>query len=37
MISAFNPGWGNPDSYNLQVKGTEAIINGVKKAGVKRW
>ena len=36
MISAFNPGWGNPDSYNLQVKGTEAIINGVKKAGVKR-
>lgn len=36
VISAFNPGWGNPDIYNLQVKGTQAIINGVKKAGVKR-
>lgn len=36
VISAFNPGWGNPDIYNLQVKGTQAIINGVKKAGIKR-
>jgi putative NADH-flavin reductase len=36
VISAFNPGWGNPDLYNLQVKGTQAIINGVKKAGIKR-
>ena len=36
VISAFNPGWGNPDIYNLQVKGTKAIINGVKKAGIKR-
>ena len=36
VISAFNPGWGNPDIYNLQVKGTQAIINGVKKAGMKR-
>lgn len=36
VISAFNPGWGNPDIYNLQVKGTQAIINGVKQAGVKR-
>jgi len=36
VISAFNPGWGNPDIYTLQVKGTRAIIDGVKKAGVKR-
>jgi putative NADH-flavin reductase len=36
VISAFNPGWSNPDIYNQQVKGTRAIINGVKKAGIKR-
>jgi putative NADH-flavin reductase len=36
VISAFNPGWGNPDIYNLQVSGTRAIIDGVKKAGIKR-
>lgn len=36
VISAFNPGWSNPDIYNQQVKGTRAIIDGVKKAGVKR-
>jgi len=36
VISAFNPGWTNPDLYNQQVKGTEAIIKGAKQAGVKR-
>jgi hypothetical protein len=36
VISAFNPGWGNADIYNLQLKGTKAIIDGVKKAGIKR-
>lgn len=36
VISAFNPGWNNPDIYNQQIKGTHAIMNGVKKAGVKR-
>lgn len=36
VISAFNPGWSNQDIYNQQVKGTRAIIDGVKKAGVKR-
>lgn len=36
VISAFNPGWGNPDIYNLQVRGARSIIDGVKKAGVKR-
>src|SRR5215207_915040 len=36
VISAFNPGWGNPDIYAQQVKGTRAIIDAVKKAGIKR-
>jgi uncharacterized protein len=36
VISAFNPGWSNPDIYNQQVTGTQAIINGVKKAAMKR-
>jgi uncharacterized protein len=36
VISAFNPGWTNPDIYNQQVKGTGAIIKGVKQAGLKR-
>ena len=36
VISAFNPGWSNPDIYNQQVKGARSIINGVKNAGVKR-
>lgn len=36
VISAFNPGWTNPDIYNLQVKGARAIIDGVKKAEMKR-
>jgi uncharacterized protein len=36
VISAFNPGWGNPDMYNQQVKGAGSIISGVKQAGVKR-
>jgi putative NADH-flavin reductase len=36
VVSAFNPGWTNPDIYNQQVKGTEAIIKGVKQAGLTR-
>lgn len=36
IISAFNPGWSNPDIYNQQIKGAQAIINGVKKAGITR-
>ena len=36
VISAFNPGWSNPDIYSQQVKGAHSIINGVKKAGMKR-
>lgn len=36
VISAFNPGWTNPDIYHQQVRGTRAIIHGVKGAGLKR-
>ncbi|MGQ9545659.1 MAG: NAD(P)-dependent oxidoreductase [Dehalococcoidia bacterium] len=36
VISAYNPGWSNPDIYNEQIEGYKAIIEGVKKSGVKR-
>ncbi|HEY4711867.1 MAG TPA: NAD(P)-dependent oxidoreductase [Dehalococcoidia bacterium] len=36
VISAYNPGWNNPDIYNEQIKGAKAIIEGVKKSGIKR-
>jgi len=37
IICAFNPGWDNPTAiYDLHVKGTNHIINAVKRSGVKR-
>lgn len=36
VISAYNPGWNNPDMYNEQIRAYQAIIDGVKKAGLKR-
>src|SRR6185295_9272595 len=36
MISAFNPGWKNPNLYDDQVRGTAAIIAATKKAGINR-
>lgn len=36
LISAFNPGWKNPNLYAEQVRGTASIIAAVKKAGVPR-
>jgi len=36
VISAYNAGWSNPDIYNEQIKGAKAIINGVKRSGIKR-
>lgn len=36
VISAYNPGWSNPDIYNEQIKGYRAIITGVKTSGIKR-
>jgi len=36
VISAYNPGWSDPDIYNDQIKGYKAIISGVKKSGIRR-
>jgi Putative NADH-flavin reductase len=37
VISAFNPGWSNPDLYDETIKVYLTIIDGVKKAGVNRF
>jgi putative NADH-flavin reductase len=36
IISAFNPGWKNPNLYNDQVRGTECIIAALRSADIKR-
>lgn len=36
VISAFNPGWKDPDLYDDQVRGTASIITAIKDAGIKR-
>ncbi len=36
LISAFNPGWKNPNLYDDQVRGTASIIAAIKEAGIKR-
>jgi putative NADH-flavin reductase len=36
VISAYNPGWSNPDIYSEQIRGYKAIINGVRKSGIRR-
>ena len=36
LISAFNPGWKDPNLYDDQVRGTTCIIAAVKKAGLNR-
>src|SRR5580658_7581741 len=36
LISAFNPGWTNPNLYEDQVRGTKSILAAAKKAGIKR-
>lgn len=37
VLSAYNPGWTNPNIYNDFIKGSEAIQQAVKDAGVKRY
>lgn len=37
VISAYNPGWTNPAIYEEFIRGSEAIQEAVKKAGVKRY
>jgi putative NADH-flavin reductase len=36
VISAYNPGWHNPNIYEESLQGAQAIQAGVKKSGVKR-
>lgn len=36
VISAYNPGWTNPNIYNEFLQGAQAIQEGVKKSGIKR-
>ena len=37
VVSAFNPGWTNPNLYQDTLAGAEAIQAGVKASGVKRF
>lgn len=37
VISAFNPGWTNPNIYDEFLTGAKNIQEAVKKAGVKRF
>jgi putative NADH-flavin reductase len=36
LISAFNPGWKDPNLYADQIRGTTSILKAVKSASVKR-
>ena len=36
VISAYNPGWSEPKIHDLHLQASQAIVNGVKQAGVKR-
>jgi len=36
VISAFNPGWTNPNIYNDSIQGCKSIQEGVKRSGIKR-
>jgi putative NADH-flavin reductase len=36
VVSAYNPGWTEPKIYDLFLQGTRAIVEGVKRAGLKR-
>ena len=36
VVSAYNPGWTEPQIHDLFLQATRAIFTGVKQAGVKR-
>lgn len=36
VISAYNPGWNNPDIYSLTLRNYPRIVDAAKEAGVKR-
>ena len=37
VVSAYNPGWAEPEIHDLFLQGTAAIVEGVKRAGLKRF
>jgi len=37
VISAFNPGWSNPNIYEETIKGYKSIIDAVRESGVQRF
>ncbi|MES2414245.1 MAG: NAD(P)-dependent oxidoreductase [Pseudomonadota bacterium] len=36
VISAYNPGWSEPKIHDLFLQGSQAILQGIRLAGVKR-
>lgn len=36
VVSAFNPGWDAPNLYEDFLRGSDAIVHGTERAGVKR-
>src|SRR5687768_5862184 len=36
VVSAYNPGWQDPEIYANFLKGSRAILDGVRRSGVKR-
>jgi len=36
VVDAYNPGWSEPRIYDVFLQGTRAILDGVKRSGVKR-
>lgn len=37
VLSAYNAGWSNPHIYDDFMKGSRAIVQGVKAAGIRRY
>lgn len=37
VVSAFNPGWGNPEIYEEAIAGSKSMQEAVKKSGVRRY
>ena len=36
VIDSYNPGWSEPRIHDMFLEGTRAIVDGVKRSGVKR-
>lgn len=37
IVSAYNPGWTNPNIYDDFIAGSKSILEAVKQSGVKRY